>query len=140
MSAVVGGFLAEVVEQDSSSAYPRLGIFLHTFQFLHVHLFLSAFLRKGTQLDDVCHRVEQYRVGRSPIPSGSAYLLIETLNALGEVVVNDPSHISLVYTHAEGYGGAYHLHLVHLESFLHRSPFLCAQTCMISRGIDTFLL
>ena len=140
MTAILTGGLSEIIQEDSSSADSRFGVFFHSSQFFQIHRFLSAFFAERAQGDDVCHRIEQYRICRSAVSSGSSYLLIETLDALRHVVVNHPSHVALVDTHSEGDGSAHHFYLVHLETLLHRGSLLGRESGMIGFGIDAMRL
>ena len=140
MTAILTGGLSEIIQEDSSSADSRFGVFFHSSQFFQIHRFLSAFFAERTEGDDICHRIEQYRIGRSAVSSGSSYLLIETLDALRHVVVNHPAHVALVDTHSEGDGSAHHFYLVHLETFLYRGSLLGGESGMIGFCLYAMLL
>ena len=140
MTAILRRRLSEIIQEDSSSAHSRFGVFFHSAQFFQVHRFLSAFFAERTEGDDICHRIEKHGVGWCTVSSGSSYLLIETLYALRHVVVNHPSHVALVDAHSEGDGSAYHLYLVHLETLLHRGSLLGRESGMIGFGIDAMRL
>ena len=56
--------LAEIVEQDTSTAHLTLRILLHTLQFLVVDVLLSTLLRKLPQRDDVADLIEEHRLAR----------------------------------------------------------------------------
>ena len=140
MTAVFFGGLTEIVEQDATAAHPRFSVLFHALELFEVDITLTAILGEIPQLDDVRHGVEEYRVGRCAISSGTPYLLVEALDALRHVVVDDPSHVALVDAHSEGDGGANHLNLVHLEALLHRSPFLVGKSGVVGSGIDALLL
>ena len=66
-----------------------------------------------------------------PVSSGTAYLLIETFNAFGQIVMNHPAHIAFVNSHSEGDGGAYHLHAVVDEVVLCFVSSRRREPCMI---------
>ena len=140
MTAILSRSLSEIIQEDSPSADSRFGVFFHSSQLFQIHRFLSAFFAKRTEGDDVCHRIEQYRIGRSAVSSGTSYLLIEALDALRHVVVNHPAHIALVDTHSEGDGSAHHLYLVHLETFLNGCSLLGGESGMISFSLYAMLL
>ena len=140
MTTILAGGLSEIIQEDSSSADSRFGVFFHSSQFFQIHRFLSAFFAERTEGDDICHRIEQYRIGRSAVSSGSSYLLIETLDALRHIVVNHPAHVALVDTHSEGDGSAHHFYLVHLETFLYRGSLLGGESGMIGFCLYAMLL
>ena len=140
MTTILTGSLSEIIQEDSSSADSRFGVFFHSSQFFQIHRFLSAFFAERTEGDDICHRIEQYRIGRCAVSSGSSYLLIETLDALRHVVVNHPAHIALVDTHSEGDGSAHHFYLVHLETLLYRGSLLGGESGMIGFCLYAMLL
>ena len=140
MTTILTGGLSEIIQEDSSSAHSRFGVFFHSSQFFQIHRFLSAFFAERTEGDDICHRIEQYRIGRSAVSSGSSYLLIETLDALRHVVVNHPAYVALVDTHSEGDGSAHHFYLVHLETFLYRGSLLGGESGMIGFCLYAMLL
>ena len=58
VAAVVVGSLAEIIQQNSSSAYIRLGILLHSFQLLHIYFLLIAFGSELGQQNNVAQRIE----------------------------------------------------------------------------------
>ena len=91
---------------------------LHALQFLDIHLLLSAFFSKTSECNNVGKTIEKHGVGRCSVASGSSYFLIETLDALGQVVVHNPAHVAFVDAHTEGDGGADHLYIVAFEGLL----------------------
>ena len=43
MTTILAGGLSEIIQEDSSSADSRFGVFFHSSQFFQIHRFLSAF-------------------------------------------------------------------------------------------------
>ena len=87
---------------------------------------------------DIGQRVEEDCVGRGSIAPRTTYLLIETLDALGHVVMDDPAHIALVDAHAEGNGGTDHEQLVVLEQLLCLIALQVGETSVVSSCLDAF--
>ena len=136
VAAVVLGLFAEIIQQYPSPADGRFGILLHAFEFVHVDVLLSALSCKLRELYHIGQRIEQDGLGRSPVATGTPNLLVETLNALGHVVVNHPAHVLLVDAHTEGYRGANHLHEVLFEHFLGVVALAGGQRSMVGQGLD----
>ena len=125
------GRLAEIIQENAPSANVRLGVLPHALELIHVDVQLSALPGKFCELYNVGERIEQNGVGRSTIASGTSYLLIEALNALGQVIVYHPAHVAFVDAHAKGDSGANHLYLVVFELFLGHGTLLVGEGCMI---------
>ena len=128
--------LVEVVEQDAAAAHAALGKLLHALQFLHVDLDLSRLPRELLQGDHVAVGVEQQRFGRQAVTSCAPDFLVVTLDVARHVAVDDIAHVALVDAHAEGDGGAHHLHVVVDEVALHLLLLLDAHAGMKGLGVD----
>ena len=114
----------EITEQDTAAADVGFSILLHALQLLYIDALLSAFRSKFSKQDEVREGIEEQSVAGQSVPSGTAYFLIETLDAFGQIVVNDPSYITLVDAHAESDCGAYYLYTVIDEIILCPVPFV----------------
>ena len=134
MSAVAQIRLAEIIQQDATSAHISLSIFLHPPQPFHVYLALTAFLRKLVQLYNIGNIIEKQRIRGKSVTASTSNLLIEILYAFRQVIVNDKTHITLVYPHSEGNGGTYNLHPVTDKILLRLFAFLHTQPSMINRS------
>ena len=137
--AVGVAHLTEIVEQYPAPADLSLGILLHALQLLCVYLLLAALIGKAPQGDDVLQVIIQHGLAGQAVPAATTYLLIEVLYALGHVVVHHKPHVALVYAHAEGYGGTYHLYVVVHKAVLHVVAQLIAHAGMIGCGNDARL-
>ena len=100
MAALAQIRLAEIIQQNATSAHICLGIFLHSAQPFHVYLALTAFLRKLVQLYNVGHIIKKQRVRGKSVTTGTSNLLIEILYAFRQVLVNYKTHVALVYAHS----------------------------------------
>ncbi|CCY15789.1 putative uncharacterized protein [Prevotella sp. CAG:755] len=136
IAAIVLAHFAEIIEQYAATAHLGLRIFLHTAETLHVYLALPALPGKRGQLHDVCIVVEQESVGRQAVAPRTAYLLIEALDALRQVVVDDPPDVALVDTHAEGDGRHDDLDTVADEVGLRGVAFVGTEACVVGRCHD----
>ena len=67
-----------------------------------------AFARKLLQLHDVGVVVKEQSIGRVAIATGTPDFLVITLNALGQIIMNNPAHIAFIYAHSKGDGGHNH--------------------------------
>ena len=110
--------LTKVVQQDTPATHTGLGIFTHSAQAFHIDILLAARPGKPGKLYDILDIIEQQSVGRCSVPTGTSYLLIVILNALGQIIMDYETHIPLINTHAEGNGSANHLHSVIEEILL----------------------
>ena len=125
---------AEIIEQYAATAHLGLSIFLHTAEAFHVYLALAARPGERGELYDVGIVVEQQGVGRQAVAPRPAYLLIETLYAFGQVVVNDPPDVALVDAHAEGDGRHDDLDAVADEVGLRGVAFVGAEAGVVGRS------
>ena len=65
------------------------------------------------------------------VASGTAGLLVVAFDALGDVVVDDETHIGLVDAHAEGDGGHDDVHVLHEEFVLVLGADLVVQSGVV---------
>ena len=101
---------------------------------------MAAFLGKLGELNHIGKRIEQDGVGRGTIASGTTYLLIVALNALWHIVMDNPTHITLVDTHTESNGGTHYLDVVFLEIYLRFVAFLLGKSCVIDSRTYSFTI
>ena len=80
--------------------------------------------------------VESNALSLSPVAAGAAGLLIVALQALGDVVVDDKTHIGLVNAHAKSDSGNNHIHLLHQELVLILGTHFVVQPRMIRQCLD----
>ena len=101
---------------------------------------LTTLIRKLPQGDNVLQVVEQNRLARQSITTATANLLIETLDALGQIIMNHKTHIAFVDSHTKGDCGTDDLHTVVLEIVLHLVTLRIRHSCMIHTHGETVLL
>ncbi len=114
----------EVIQKNPPSAHLCLGILLHAVQLFYIDFTLSAFFGKATKCYQILQIIEQYGLCRQSVPSASAYLLIETLDALGQVIMYHKTYVTFIYTHTKSNRGTYHVDTVVNEIILHTSSLL----------------
>ena len=114
---------AEVVEQNATTANLRFGVFLHAVELLGVDVSLAALVYKFAERDDVLEVVEQHGFGGEAVAARAPNLLIKTLDALGEIVMDDITDIALVDAHAECDCRTHDIDIVVDEILLHIVAF-----------------
>ena len=130
--------LAEVVQQGAPAAHRRLGIVAR----LEQQLFADFLLRYGLtlheflQLIQVLAGIEGDALAFAAITSRASRLLIIALKALGNVVVDDKSHIGLVNAHAEGDGRHNDVHILAEEGILVSTTHGTLHTGMVGQRLD----
>ena len=112
--------LPEVVQQQAPAATAGLGVSDYLGQKLTADLLLGhrLALHELFELADILVAVVGDAAAFLAVTSGTSCLLVIALYALGDVVVDDETHVGLVDTHAEGYGSDYHVDLLHQEGVL----------------------
>ena len=121
--AVAAVVFAEVVEQNATTANLRFGVFLHAVELLGVDISLAAFDYKFAECDDVLEIVEQHRLGGEAVTARAPDFLVKTLDALGEIVMDDVTDIALVDAHAECDCRTHDIDIVIDEILLHIVAF-----------------
>ena len=121
--AVAAIVLAEVVQQNATTANLRFGVFLHAVELLGVDVSLAALVYKFAERDDVLEIVEQHRFRGETVAARAPNLLIKTLDALGEIVMDDITDIALVDAHAECDCRTHDIDIVVDEILLHIVAF-----------------
>ena len=113
-------FLAEVVEQQLSAAYRRLGVGCCLLQQLPSDVLLCHWfpLHELLQLLQVLVCVEGYAYALASVASCAPGLLVVSLKRFWYVIVYDEPHVGLVDTHTEGYCRHDDIHLLHEETVL----------------------
>ena len=139
VAAVVVCLFTEIVQEDPSPTDARFCILLHPSELLYVHILLSALFGKLRQLDDIRQGIEEHGVCWGTVSACTPDLLIETLDALGHIIMDHPSHITLIDTHAKGDGGTDHQQLVVLKLLLCPTALRWVHARMIGSCVDALL-
>ena len=142
LAVVLLVILAEVVEQQLPAAGTGLGVGHHLVEQLAAYLLLGhgLALHEFLQSLDVLVAVVGDAVALLPVTARTAGLLVVALDALRDVVVDHEAHVGLVYAHSEGYGGNYHLDVLHQEGILVVGTHLGLQSGMVRQGLYTIEL
>ena len=129
---------AEVVQQQLPAALARFGVGGDLGQQLAADLLLGDRLALHVLLQFlyVLVAVVGYAQALLSVASGAPGLLVVALYALGDVVVDHEAHVGLVDAHSEGYGGHYHVDLLHQELVLVLGPGLRVESGMVGQGLD----
>ena len=138
-SAVLGFvILAEIVQQQLSAARVGLGIGDSLDEQLLSDLLLGdrLALHELLQLLYVLITIECYALSLSSVTACSSGLLIISLDALRDVVMDDETHIRLVDAHSECYRRHNDVNLLHQEPVLILRPCLRIKTGMVWRRLD----
>ena len=130
--------LAEVVEQQLAAALAgfRVG------HGLAQELLADLLLRHGLPLHELLQFLDVLVavVGDAkaflPVAARPAGFLIITLDALGDVVMDDEPDVGLVDAHAEGDGGDDHLDVLHQEAVLVLRAGFRVQAGVVGEGLD----
>ena len=138
VAVVLPEVLAEIVEQQFAAALARLRVSQHLGEQLAADLLLGdgLALHELLQLLDVLVAVVGDADAFLAVPAGAARLLVVTLDALGDVVVDDEADVRLVDAHAEGDGGHDHPDLLHQELVLVLRARLRIQARVVRQGLD----
>ena len=134
----VGVVLAEIFQQVSAAASRTLGIGDHLLDEL-LGLFLLGDILVGEELVEFLHilfAIEGYALTLATVAAGTTGLLIIALETLGYVVVDDKTHVGLVDTHSEGYGGDDDVDILHEELVLVLGAHLRVEASVVRERLD----
>ena len=128
--------LSEVIEQHLPAALAGLSVRHCLHQQLPANLLLRDRFSEHEFLKflDVLVAVICDAVRQLAISSGAAGLLVISLNALGNVVVDHETDVRLVDTHSEGNRGDDDVHIFHQETVLVFRSRLGIQSRMVGKG------
>ena len=138
-AVILGIVLAEVSEKQPSAAVTRLCIGDHFIEQLFADFLLGDGLaaHEFLELLDILITIVGDADTFPAVAAGTACLLIVALHALGDVVVDDKTDIRLVDAHAEGYGGDYHVDVLHQELVLVLRADLGIEPGVVRQGLDS---
>ncbi len=120
MTIILIVFLSEVMQQHLSATYGRLGVCRRLLQELSPDVLLrhGFVLHELFQFTQVLMGIEGDADTLSAISSSTSRLLVIALQALGDVVMDDETHVGLVDTHTKGDGGDDDIKAFHEEVVL----------------------
>ena len=135
---VLGIILSEIIEQELAPALAGLCVGNRFIEQLLAYLLLRhrLSLHELLQLLDVLVAVIGDASAFLPVTACAAGFLVVAFYALGNVVMDDETHVRLVYAHAEGDGGHNHVHLFHQEQVLILRPGLGVQAGVVRERLD----
>ena len=136
-AVVLRVILAEVIEQQLPAALVGLGVSHGLTQQLTADLLLGNrfALHELLQFLDILVAVIGYALAFLAVSSGPSRLLVITLDALGNVIMDHKTHVGLVYSHSEGDGGHNHVYILHQEGILVLRPGPGIQPSMVRQGL-----
>ena len=136
-SAIVFSIIfSEIVEQHFPAAEACLGVGHSLHQQLSSDLLFGNGLPEHEFLEllDVFVAVVGYAIRQLSVSTGPSCLLVISLDALRDVIVDDEPHVRLVDTHSEGDCGDDYVHILHQEAVLVLRPCLRIQSGMIGKS------
>ena len=89
-----------------------------------VDVLLFTLICKLAKSNQILKIVEEYGFGRKPVSASASYLLVKTLDAFWEIVVNDVANVAFINAHAESNGRTDHIDAVIDEVFLYSCPLI----------------
>ena len=125
--------LTEIVQQQFPAACVGFRICHSLHQKLLSDLLLGnrLALHEFLKFLDILITIEGYALPLLAVSSGTSCLLIITLDALRNVIMNHKAHIRLVDSHSESDGRNNHVNILHKEGILIVGSGLGIQTSMI---------
>ena len=128
--------LSEIVQEHLAAALVRLRIGDGLHEELTPYLLLRYRLALHELLEflDILVAVVCDALGILPVPACTPGLLIVSLDALRNVVMDDETDVRLVDTHAERNGGDDHVHILHQEAVLVLRPCPGIQSRMVRKS------
>ena len=130
--------LTEIMEQHLSTTYRRLCVSGSLLEQLATNVLFSHWfaLHKLVELFEVLVTIESKAHAFATIASGTSCLLIIAFKTLGDVVMNNETHIGFVDTHTKGYCRHDNIYLLHQEIILSLGTRCSVKTGMIGSRLD----
>ena len=120
MAVFLSILFTEIVQQHLPATYTRLGIGCSLSQQLTTDILLgNGFaLHELIEFLQVLLGIERDTHALTAVTTGTASLLIVAFQRLGDIIMDDETHIGFVDTHTEGDGGHNDVNLLHQEVVL----------------------
>ena len=138
MAVFLSILFTEIVQQHLPATDARLGIGSGLSQQLTTDILLgNGFaLHELIEFLQVLLGVERDTHALTAVTTGTTRLLIVAFQRLGDIIMDNKTHIGLVDTHAKGDGGHNDVNLLHQEVVLGLRTEHRLQTGMIRSGLD----